>query len=118
MARFKPSGPFVVPMMLLIPTYDDTAAVMVKTYPAVADGIRINCTFRTFGGTDREVNGLYSVEDTATIETWFRPDIKSDCRIAAADNPTEIYEILGSPEDIERRHQYLRIRLQRVKGGA
>lgn len=118
MARFKLAAPFTVPMILLIPTYTEEAAVTVKTFPAVGDGILINGNFKTYGGTERDVNGVYSVEDTAIIETWFRPDIKADCRIALADDTTAVYEIIGAPEDVELRHQYLKFRVRRVKGGA
>ena len=88
-----------------------------KTYPAVADGILIFGSFRTFGGTERDVNGVYSVENTATAETWYRPDIASDCRIALPEQG-KVYDILGEPENIEMRNQYIRMRLIEVKGGA
>ena len=117
MARFRLAAPFTVPMILLIPTYSEEAAVTVKTFPALNKGIAINGNFKSYGGTEREVNGVYSVEDTAIVETWFRPDIKADCRLALAES-SAIYEIIGEPEDIELRHQYLRIRVRRVKGGA
>ena len=118
MARFKLAAPFTVPIFLLIPTYTEEASVTKKTFPAATEGILINGNFKTYGGTERDVNGVYSVEDTATVETWFRPDIKADCRIALADDPTAIYEIINQPEDVELRHQYLRFRVRRVKGGA
>ena len=63
-------------------------------------------------------NGVYSVEDTATIETWYRPDITAACRIVLANDTTAVYEIVGTPEDIEMRHQFMQIRVRRVKGGA
>ncbi len=118
MARFKLAAPFTVPLMLLIPTISTEAAVTVKSFPAVENGVRINGNFKSYGGTERDVNGVYSVEDTAVVETWFRPEIKADCRLALADDPTAVYEIITPPEDIELRHQYIRLRVRRVKGGA
>ena len=117
MAQFKLAAPLSVPMVLLIPTYSKSYGVDTKTYPALKDGIAINGSFRTFGGTERDVNGLYSVENTATIETWFRPDITSDCRIVLPQTGA-VYEILGEPENINMRNQYLRFKVQQVKGGA
>ena len=117
MAQFKLSAPLTVPMYLLIPTYSNSYGVPVKTFPALDKGTPIFGNFKTYGGTERDVNGLYSVEDTAIIETWYRPDIKSDCRIGVAETGA-IYEILGQPENIELRNQYLRFKVQRVKGGA
>jgi len=113
MAKFKPSGPFVVPMQLLIPTYTTVKGVQKKNYPN--EGILIFGTFRTFGGTERTVNDTIVVEDTATVETWYRPDITSDCRISVNGVP---YEILGSPENIEMRNQYFVFKMRAIKGGA
>lgn len=104
-------------MRLLIPTYSEAYGVPKTNYPSIENGEEIFGSFRTFGGTDREVNGQLAVEKTATIETWYRPDIKSDCRIALPETG-EIYKIIGAPEDIEMRHQYLRIRVIAIEGGA
>lgn len=117
MARFKLAAPLSAPLMLLIPTYSDAYGVTSKSYPDITDGVLIYGSFRTFGGTERQVNGLYSIENTATVETWYRPDIKSDCRIGLPETG-EVYEILGEPENIEMRNQYLRFKVIQVKGGA
>ena len=117
MAQYRPSLPFSVPLVLLIPTETTAMGVHKKTYPAIADGIQIFGTFKTFGGTERDVNGIYSVEDTANIETWYRPDITSNCRIAVA-GTNAIYDILGEPENIDLRNQFLKFKVARVKGGA
>lgn len=118
---FRPAAVFSQPMVLLIPSYERIHGTQTKVYPSVADaeqnGMLFFGNFKTYGGSDRTVNGIFSIEDTAIIETWFRPDIKPDCAIALPDTG-EIYEIVGVPEDIERRHQYLRIRVQAYKGGA
>lgn len=110
---YKPSGPFTVPMILYIPTTTSAKGSTKNTYPA--EGETIFCSFRTFGGTEKVVNDALSVENTAIIETWYRPDIKSDCRLK--DVSELAYEILGTPEDIEQRHQYLRFKIRAIKGG-
>ena len=117
MARFRLASPLDVPLMLLQPTYSNQYAVDVKTYPKMSNGVLIYGNFRTFGGTERENNGLYSVENTATVETWYRPDIKSNCRIGVPQTG-QVYDILGEPENIGMRNQYLRLKLIEVKGGA
>ena len=104
-------------MVLLTPITTVSYGVEQKSFTAVENGIRFNGSFRTFGGTDREVNGLFVVENTATIETWFRPEITSDCRIYILQTGIT-YEIIGEPENIELRNQFLRIRCRAVKGGA
>lgn len=113
MAGYKPSGPFNVPMFLFVPTPTISKGVLKKTYPT--NGVLFFGTFRTFGGTERTVNDAVVVEDTATIETWYRPDIKADCRIVINDVP---YEILGTPENINMRGQYLLIKVRAIQGGA
>lgn len=117
MARYKISAPFTVAMVLLVPTYAKVLGVNGKTFPAIKDGIPFNGNFRTFGGTEREVNGIYSIEDTAIVETWYNPVIKSDCRIAIRESEA-VYEIINEPENVELRNQYLRFRVRHVKGGA
>ena len=121
MARFKPAANFSQALVLLQPKYERIHGTQVKTYPTVAEAIDDGGLFfgnvKTYGGTDRTVNGIYSVEDTAIVETWYRPDITSECAIGLAETG-EIFEITGVPEDIERRHQFLRIRVTAYKGGA
>ena len=114
---YRPSAPFNVPLKLLIPSNSDVIGVNKKTFPDINNGILIFGSFRTFGGTDTQSNGLLTVENTAVIETWYRPDIKSNCRIAVIDTG-DIYEILGSPENINMQNQYLKIRVRGIKGGA
>lgn len=117
MARFKFTAPLTVPLMLLKPTYSNAYGVDKKSFPAMKDGELIYGNLKTYGGTEREVNGLYSVENTAYVETWFRPDIKSDCRIGLPETG-EVFEIIGEPENIERRNQYIKMKVTQVKGGA
>ena len=113
--RYIPAQPFNVPMCLLAPTVTTVKGVKKLTYPDPKDGVRFNGSFRTFGGTESTENNLYTVVDTATIDTWYRPDIKADCRIYLYETGAT-YEVKGSPEDIDMRHQFLKIRVQRIGG--
>ena len=117
-----------IPLVLLIPK--DTKqikGVNKKEYPTVDESLSVKDknnnsvnlffgSFKTYGGTEKTVNGVYSIEDTANIETWYRPDIKANCRVALESG--EIYDIMGEPEDINRRHQFLKFKVKRIKGGA
>ena len=116
MASYKPSVPFAVPMWLLIPSFETAHGVTTATYPDPDQGERFDGSVKTYGGTERDVNGVYSVEDTAVIETWYHPYIKSDCHIYI--NEMGEFEIISPPEDIDRRHQFLKFKVRRVKGGA
>lgn len=115
--RYKPSLPYDVPAHLLTPTVKSVKGVNVKTYSEPTDDNIIFCSFKTYGGTETESNGVITILDTANVETWFRPDIEADCRIMLADSK-EVYEILGKPEDVEQSHLILKFKVQRVTGGA
>lgn len=116
MSDYRPNLTNTIPMMLLIPTYTTISGVRKKIYPTFENGELIFGSFKTYGGTERDVNGVYSVEDTAIVETWFRPDIESNCRVQLENGA--IYEIINEPENIAMRNQFLKFKVKRVKGGA
>ena len=115
MKEFTPSFPYTVPVELLTPTYSTSKGVTKKSFPE--KGERLNCSFKTYGGTETMENGVYSVLDTAQVETWYRPDIKADCRIKVI-TTGNVYEIIGKPENINMRNQFVRFRVQAIEGGA
>lgn len=117
MARYRPGKPFDTPLLYFPVTGSkNVKGVKVNTY--APEGVLFYGSFVTYGGTEREVNGVYSVEDTATVETWYRPDFAAAGRVALAENQSKVYEIVGEPEDIEQKHQFCKMRLTRVAGGA
>lgn len=117
-----------IPLVLLIPkSIKQVKGVTKKEYPTIEEALEardknnnsINLffgSFKTYGGTERTVNGIYSIEDTANIETWYRPDITSNCKIARA-NDGAIFDIINEPENINMRNQFLKFKVKRVKGG-
>lgn len=115
MPDFKPSYPYNTAVELLVPSYSSVKGVKTKSFPD--SGIRLNCSFKTYGGKEDFTNGVYTVIDTANVEMWFRPDVKSDCRIKLLSDG-QIYEIVGKPENINQRNQFLRFRVKAVEGGA
>lgn len=116
MSNYKPDMSDMIPMLLLVPTTTTVSGVTKKTYDPAMGSLFFG-SFKSFGGTERDVNGVYSIENTAVVGTWYRPDIKSDCRIVLADSG-DVYEIMNDPEDINMRHQYLKFKVKRIKGGA
>lgn len=114
MSNYRPKEPFNVPMFVFIPTMVTVKGSPKKVYPE--HGELIYCSFKTFGGTETTSNGQLSVEDTAVVETWYRPDIKSDCLVKDVNDKT--YEILGTPENINMRNQILKFKIRSVRGGA
>lgn len=108
---YRPSEPFTTVVSLYNPTYKNVKGVTVKEYQLVGT---LNCSFKTYGGTESTVNGVLTVVDTANIETWYRPDINSGSQIRLG---TKVYEVMGEPEDIEQRHQFIKFKVRGVNGG-
>lgn len=99
---------------LLIPTgMTKINGVSRNTYPADGDVIFVN--WKTYGGTETTVNGLYSVLDTADITTRYRGDIAVNCRLLREDG--KVYEIVSEPENTDLNNRYLEFKVERVKGG-
>ena len=115
-AQYRPNLPFSVPLILLKPTITKSVGVVTKVLPAIKDGILIYGSFKTYGGTEKTVDGLLSIDDTADVETWYRPDITSDCIIAIANTGAQ-YQIINEPENINCRNQFLKFKVQRIEGG-
>lgn len=109
---YRPSEPYCTPVELLNPTYETVKGVTKKVYPE--KGELINCSFKTYGGTETTTNDQLTVVDTANVETWYRPDITSASQIRLG---AKKYEVMGEPEDIEQRHQFLKFKVRGIKGG-
>ena len=84
------------------------------TNPAEAEVIFVN--WKTFGGTEQTVNGVYSILDTADITCRYRPDIVAACRLLREDGA--VYQIKSEPENTDMNNRYLEFKVERVKGGA
>lgn len=110
---YRPKEPFNVVVELLNPTDSVVKGVVKKIYPET--GEPINCSFKTYGGTENNINGQLVVVDTANIETWYRPDITSASMVKLNG---KAYEVIGEPEDIEQRHQFLKFKVRGVRGGS
>lgn len=110
-----------IALVLLTPTYSTAYGVDQKKFPTIQAALEdtnniFYGSFKTYGGKkEREKDGLWLVEDTAKIRTWFRPDITSDCRVAVLQN-NAIYEVFGEPENISMRNQFLEFEVKRYKG--
>lgn len=101
------------PCELLIPTKTTEDGVVEREYPET--GKRFFGSVKSYGGTERDSNGLLVIEDTVILTTWFRPDIKPHCRVKVL--PTgAVYEVINEPENWNMRSQYLVCKCRRVKG--
>ena len=114
---YKPSAPFTVPMKLLVPNTTNPYGVTTKTFSDPEQSELFFGSFKTYGGTESFRDNVLTVVDTGVIDTWYRPDIKANCKIYLCDTQ-QIYDIISDPEDIEFRHQYLRFKVQKAGGKA
>ncbi|WP_458397875.1 hypothetical protein [Anaerotignum sp.] len=113
--NYKPSVPFNVAMKLLVPVTTKEYGVVKKSFSTPEESDLFYGSFRTFGGTERMNNDVYTIINTAVIDTWYRPDIKADCQIYICETE-QTYNIVSDPEDIDFRHQYLQFKVQKVGG--
>lgn len=111
---YKPYQPFNVPAQILTATFTKVNGVTTKTF---VEGEQFFCSAKGYGGSERIINEKYVIEDTLDVETWFRSDIQSADHIRLLDDGSE-WEVLNTPEDIDRRHLYLKLKVRRIKGGA
>jgi len=114
MASYKPTMPFTTPAQILKAEYKRVNGIRTKVF---VDGDRINVGAKSYGGTERIINDKVVIEDTIQIETWYRPDITSTDGLRLLDDGSE-WEIVNHPDNIDRRNQYLKFKIQRRKGGA
>lgn len=112
MKQFMPDLPYSVFAELLNPQEKTEKGSVKKSYIKIDD---IYISFRTFGGTETVKNDILVVENTATVQTWYRPDIKAGSRLKIGGLE---YDILGTPENINMANQYLQFKVRAVKGGA
>lgn len=106
MAEYKPHLPFNVPALHLKRKVEKINGINQATF---TEGEIFYCSAKSYGGTEKVVNGVSVIEDTWTIDTWYKPDFKKGDRFRFLDDNTE-YEILASPENINRRGQYMRFK--------
>jgi hypothetical protein len=119
---YKPHTPYNVPFRILTPTVSVSKGVREKKSYQESQ-TTLFCSFRTFGGSESTVNGVYSVVDTATLETWYTPELTAAVQIRilptdGSNDTGELYEVLGTPENIEMRNQYLLCKVKKITGGA
>ena len=115
--KYKPVEPFNVPMKLLIPTETVVSGMTKKEFTDPENSQLFFGSFRKFGGTENIQNGVFTIIDTAVINTWFRPDIQANCRVYVCETG-QVFEVISDPEDINMMHQYLQFKVKKIGGKA
>lgn len=112
MADYKPQLPFNVPALHLKRSVEKINGINQETF---TEGEIFYCSAKSYGGTEKIVNGVYVIEDTWNIDTWYNPAFKKGDHFRFLDDDTE-YEIYASPENINRRGQYMKFKGVRISG--
>lgn len=112
MKQYQPSVPFNVPVQHLKQSTRKVNGVNQETFKK---GETFFCSAKSYGGTEKVVNGVYVIVDTWVIDTWYNPAISKGDHIVFLDDNTE-FEVLASPENINRRGQYMRFKVERISG--
>lgn len=110
--QYQPQVPFSVPAMHLKRETQKVNGVNQETFTEQGTFF---CSAKSYGGTEKVVNGVYVIEDTWLIDTWYNPNFGKGDRIRFLDDMSE-FEVLASPENINRRGQYTRFKVVRVGG--
>jgi head-tail adaptor len=71
------------------------------------------CDWKGKGGTESVNAGKLIVEDTAEVVMWYRPDVTERDRLLLDNNPKSAYDVVNA-EDVEKRHQYLILKVRRA----
>lgn len=117
MYRPKEAYQMTTAMRLYVPTVQNVHGVEQKTLaPVQGNNGVIMCNFKSRGGTEKTVNGVLQIEDTANVVCWYRPDIKSDCALERLSDGA-MFEVIADPENIEMRNMILICKVRRIKGG-
>lgn len=118
MANYRPveADQMTTPLKLQKPVYKVVGGVTKVDYFEDVKEPFFYGSFKTYGGTETNVNDVYAIKDTASIVCFYRPDINSSSRIIRlTDGAT--FKVIAEPENTDQRNQFLKIKVERVKGG-
>ena len=112
MADYKPNLPFRIPVLLLKRSVTKINGLNQETF---TEDIIFYCSAKSYGGTEKVVNGVYVIEDTWNIDTWYNPRISKGDRVRFLDDNSE-YDIYSTPENINRSCQYMQFKVVAIGG--
>lgn len=114
MAKQYQPDPFTVPAKHLKRSDKPEKINGVNKY-TYTEGKTFFCAAKSYGGTEKVVNDVSVIEDTWSIDAWYDPDFGKGDKIRFLDDNRE-YEILASPENINRRGRYMRFKVVAIGG--
>ena len=110
--QYQPQVPFNVPVKLLKRKLIKINGVNNTEY---TENLTFFCSAKSYGGTEKQVNDVTVIEDTWYVDTWYNPAISKGDHVRFLDDNKE-YEIMASPENINRQGVYMRFKVVAIGG--
>lgn len=111
--EYQPNLPFDVPALHLKAQTVKVNGVNQDSFTEAQEPFF--CSAKSYGGTEKQVNGVTVIEDTWIVDAFYNPAFGKGDKIRFLDDGSE-YKILASPENINRRGQYMRFKVSRIGG--
>lgn len=111
--QYEANLPFDIPALHLKRSLEKVNGINQEVFTEADEPF--SCSAKSYGGTEKQVNGVTVIEDTWIVDTYFNPAFGKGDKIRFLDDGTE-YEILASPENINRRGQYMRFKVLHIGG--
>lgn len=111
--QYQPQTPFNVPFKIL--HGEITKVNGVNTLTFTEDEEIYFCSAKAYVGVNKTINDLKAEEDTLTIDSYFIPSLKKNDHIILLDDNSE-WEVYIHPENVNRRNQWSRFKVVRVRG--
>jgi len=105
----------ITPIKIQIPKTTVVKGVTMKTFED--DDEIFNVSWKSKGGTEKQVDGIVVVEDTVEVTSWFNPKLATNCRVVNLTTNT-VYEIYTPVENVDMRFQFCKFKCKSVNGGA
>lgn len=80
--------------------------------PEISEEV-IWCVWKSYGGTETDIDGLSVFQDTATVECRYTPEIKQNDTIQNLITNNK-YQIITVPDNINMMNQWLRFKVKRL----
>ncbi len=110
---YKANLPFSTPAKHLKRSVNKINGVNQETFTEAKE--EFFCSAKSYGGTEKVVNGVSVIEDTWQVDAYYNPDFGKGDRIRFLDD-NKVYEILASPENINRQGKFMRFKVSAIGG--
>lgn len=111
--EYEANLPFDIPALHLKRTLKKVNGVNQEKFTAAKEPFY--CSAKSYGGTEKVVNGVVVIEDTWIVDAYYNPSFSKGDKIRFLDDNSE-FEILASPENINRRGKFMRFKVLAIGG--